>query len=327
MIKPKSTSSAQKNNAVQWLEVGSEYAGQRLDNYLKARLKGVPKSMIYRIVRKGEVRVNKGRCKPEYKLQAGDVVRVPPVRVSNKQNETKAGKGLLDHLKEAVLFENEGLMIINKPSGLAVHGGSGVSLGLIESLRQWRDELAFLELVHRLDRDTSGCVMVAKSRRYLNFLQDALREREMKKTYWALVEGVWSKKRGQVNVPLLRSQMPNGERIVKPVAEGIEGAKKSLTQFKLLETYKGASLIEAKPVTGRTHQIRVHTLYAGHPILGDEKYGQRQVNQQFKAFGLRRLFLHAQKLEITLPNGEHLTVEAPLTDELQQVLTALSRSH
>ena len=287
-----------------------------------ARLKGVPKSLIYRILRKGEVRVNKGRVKPDYKLQPGDVVRVPPVRVAQKVDLMRPSDSLATFLKDNTLYEDDYLFIVNKPSGLAVHGGSGVSLGLIESLRQIRDE-RFLELVHRLDRGTSGCVMVAKSRRGLLYMQQQLRDGDIDKVYRALVVGRWPNRRRQVKVSLLKSQLSSGERIVRAVEQETSGAKASLTEYRVLNRYAESTLVEAKPVTGRTHQIRVHSQYTGHPILGDDKYSNREQLAHAREIGLKRLFLHAFSLNFKTLDRKTVFVEAPLGDDLQNVLDNL----
>lgn len=306
--------------SVQYFQVTENEDGQRLDNYLLSRLKGAPKSLIYRVIRKGEVRVNKGRAKPETRLKNGDAVRVPPMRLSQEQAVVPVGEGLKQHLLAAVIYDADGLMIVNKPSGLAVHGGSGVSLGLIESLRQLPGNQGFLELVHRLDRETSGLVMVARKRSVLTYLQDCLRERgSIQKTYLALVSGSWPKHRTQVNAPLLKSAEINQERFVKVATQG----KPSLTEFRILKTFAHCTLLEAKPITGRTHQIRVHAQYAGCPLVGDEKYGVSEVNNQFRSLGCKRLFLHAARLDLVLPNGVPLSVEAPLADDLNAVLDKL----
>lgn len=306
--------------SVQYFQVTENEDGQRLDNYLLSRLKGAPKSLIYRVIRKGEVRVNKGRAKPETRLKSGDAVRVPPMRLSQEQAVVPVGEGLKQHLLAAVIYDADGLMIVNKPSGLAVHGGSGVSLGLIESLRQLPGNQGFLELVHRLDRETSGLVMVARKRSVLTYLQDCLRERgSIQKTYLTLVSGSWPKHRTQVNAPLLKSAEINQERFVKVATQG----KPSLTEFRILKTFAHSTLLEAKPITGRTHQIRVHAQYAGCPLVGDEKYGVPEVNNQFRSLGCKRLFLHAARLDLVLPNGVPLSVEAPLADDLNAVLDKL----
>lgn len=307
--------------------IDDDQAGQRLDNFLMNQLKGVPKSRIYNLIRKGEVRVNKGRTKPDYKLNAGDLVRIPPVRMaeSNESAPAKASHQMCSLLERSILFENEGLLVINKPPGLAVHGGSGISLGLIETLRQMRPDARYLELVHRLDRDTSGCIMIAKKRSYLRHLQAALREKakgQVVKVYQALVIGSWPKRCSQVNAPLFKMEVANDERIVKVHPEG----KPSLTEFKVLYRFDGFSLIEAKPITGRTHQIRVHAQHTGHSLVGDEKYGDDAVNTKMRERGFKRLFLHASALAFCLPGVDELTwVEAPLPDDLAIPLQSLAK--
>lgn len=303
---------------VMMIAIDEEQAGQRLDNFLIARLKGVPKSKIYNVIRKGEVRVNKGRIKPEYKLMPGDVIRIPPIRTAEAGTEAKASNQMMSLLAKSVVYEDKGLLIINKPPGLAVHGGSGITLGLIETLRQMRPEDTHLELVHRLDRDTSGCIMVARKRSYLRHLQAALREKSagqggVTKVYKALVIGEWSKKIHQVSAPLFKTVVAGGERIVKVHPEG----KPSLTEFKLLQRFDGFSLIEARPITGRTHQIRVHAQYSGHPLVGDEKYGNDDINAAMRERGIKRLFLHASALSFNLPESDEVIhVEAPLPPDL-----------
>ena len=311
---------------VQFVTIDSANAGQRIDNFLLSYLKGVPKSRIYRILRKGEVRVNKGRIKPEYKLADGDHVRIPPVRVSEREPPPRLGSQLSTLIEQSILFENDDVMVINKPSGLAVHGGSGVSLGLIESLRQIRSEQRFLELVHRLDRDTSGCIMVAKKRSSLRYIQQQLREGGIQKFYCALVDGRWPNRRKSVNVPLIKNQLSSGERIVRTATPETEGAKSSLTQYRVLERYEGCTLVEAKPVTGRTHQIRVHCQSVGCSILGDDKYCDADINKHYRQQGLKRLFLHASRLELRLPDNSPLVVEAPIGEDLAAVLGSLKPS-
>lgn len=324
MTKPSSSSrSAPPPQApptqVQWLTIDADQAGQRIDNFLMARLKGVPKSRVYNILRKGEVRVNKGRVKPDYRLVSGDQVRVPPVRVTQSAPAPKPSDQLVRQLDGAILFENEGLLVLNKPPGLAVHGGSGVSLGLIEVLRQMRPEARFLELIHRLDRDTSGCIMVAKKRSMLRHMQAALRDKSasgVTKIYQALVLGRWSERKTKVDAPLMRLEI-NGDRIVKVHPEG----KPSLTRFRVLRRFEGATLVEAHLITGRTHQIRVHAQSAGHSLVGDEKYGDDEANRRWRARGVKRLFLHAAELGFYLPDQSAMTrVVAPLPDDLQTVL-------
>lgn len=304
---------------VQYLEISADQAGQRIDNFLLSRLKGVPKSRIYRLLRKGEVRVNKGRIRPEYRLAKEDLVRVPPIRVS-KQVPASPGRSLRGVLAKSILLETEEFLVINKPFGLAVHGGSGINLGVIESLRAMREPNAYLELAHRLDRDTSGCLLIAKSRRVLKDLQNQMRRRAMDKRYITLVSGRWAKERREVNAPLLKQTLASGERIVRVNSEG----KPSLTRFKLLKHYGDASLLEVKLETGRTHQIRVHCQLVGHPLAGDPKYGNEAFNQALRDIGLKRLFLHAAQLAFTSPaTGERVKVEAPLPDELKGLLKQL----
>jgi len=311
------TEASEPVKQVTWQSISTDEAGQRLDNYLLARLKGVPKSMIYRIVRKGEVRVNKGRVKPEYKLQAGDEIRIPPVRVAPAQELPNPKLDQIASLEKAILFEDECLIVINKPSGLAVHGGSGLRFGLIEGLRSLRPKHAFLELVHRLDRDTSGIILVAKKRSALRSLHEQLREKQMDKRYVALVAGKWPNNKKKVDAPLQRNTLKSGERVVRVDAAG----KESLTRFKVLEHYAVGTLIEAEPVTGRTHQIRVHAQVVGHPIAGDDKYGEAAFDALTKQNGLQRLFLHARELTFLHPRRETtMRIEAPLDDELKAVL-------
>lgn len=307
--------------SVQFFTISDDEAGQRLDNFLLAKLKGVPKSLIYRIVRKGEVRINKGRIKPEYKLQEGDIVRVPPIRIAEKnepQLSTKLNK--VAELEKQILFEDEVLLIINKPSGIAVHGGSGLSFGVIEALRALRPQAKFLELVHRIDRDTSGILLVAKKRSALRALHEQLREKVVQKDYLALVRGQWQTHVKVIKAPLLKNELASGERMVKVSDEG----KPSETRFRIEERYANATLIKASPVTGRTHQIRVHTQYAGHPIACDDKYGERNFDQKMQEAGLNRLFLHAYSIRFQHPKtGEEMVVTAPLDKQLKGVLAEL----
>ncbi|MGK0440416.1 MAG: 23S rRNA pseudouridine955/2504/2580 synthase [Pseudohongiellaceae bacterium] len=312
---------AESKRKVQYMTITDAHEGQRIDNFLMRELKGVPKSKVYRILRKGEVRVNKGRIKPDYKLKEGDMVRIPPVTMADKKAAPSVSESLTALLEAAVLYEDASLLVVNKPSGLAVHGGSGISLGLIEALRVIRPQAKFLELVHRLDRDTSGCIMVAKKRSMLKYLHNLLRERSgVNKRYLALASGRWPNRRKVVSAPLMKNHLQSGERMVTVSAEG----KKSITEFDVLTRYEQATLVEARPVTGRTHQIRVHAQHVGCPLLGDEKYGVVETNKAFKGKGLRRLFLHAASLSFTLPEtGELVTVEAPLGDDLVSVLRGL----
>ncbi|MFC3283639.1 23S rRNA pseudouridine(955/2504/2580) synthase RluC [Litchfieldella rifensis] len=303
---------------VQWVEVSEGQVGQRIDNFLRTRLKGAPKALIYRIVRKGEVRVNKKRVKVDYRLVVGDLVRIPPLRLAPEEAVRDVSDNLRNLLAGSVLVEGPEWLVINKPSGLAVHGGSGVKIGLIEALRQVREDLDFLELVHRLDRDTSGCLLLAKTRPALLALNNALMQRQMDKQYLALVAGRWPARRDYVSARLDRFEAGNGERRVRVDAEG----KVSRTRFAVRETFAKATLVEAEPVTGRTHQIRVHAAHAGHPLLGDDKYGSREGQQLAARLGLSRLFLHAAALTFPEPtSGRPVHIKAPLGDELNEALT------
>lgn len=309
------------NSGVQLLEIGPEAVGQRIDNFLRTQLKGVPKTLIYRILRKGEVRVNKGRIKPEYKLQAGDLVRVPPLRLAERDEPAPLAQGLLERLEAAIVHEDKALILLNKPAGIAVHGGSGLSYGVIEALRQLRPEARDLELVHRLDRDTSGLLMIAKKRSMLRHLHEALRGDGVDKRYLALVRGFWPSARKQVSAPLQKNTLRSGERMVEVDEEGRE----ALTLFRVLRRFGDfATLVEAKPVTGRTHQIRVHARHAGHPIAGDAKYGDEEFTREIRALGGKRLFLHAYSLVVPLPEGGELRLEAPVDEMWAQTLERLS---
>ncbi len=312
------------NSAVKLLTISEDEAGQRIDNYLLAKLKGVPKSLIYRIVRKGEVRVNKGRIKPEYKLQAGDIVRIPPVRISEK-NDTPVSKNLnkVAALENQILFEDDCLIILNKPSGIAVHGGSGLNFGVIEALRALRPEARFLELVHRLDRDTSGILLIAKKRSALRHLHEQLRLKTVQKDYLALVRGQWQSHVKVIQAPLLKNELSSGERIVRVSEQG----KPSETRFSIEERYLNATLVKASPVTGRTHQIRVHAQYVAHPIALDDKYGDKDFDMQMQALGLNRLFLHAYSIRFEHPKtGETLRFNAQLDEKMKAILKKLRES-
>ncbi len=310
------------NQGVQFITIDAEQDGQRIDNFLKTQLKGVPKSLIYRILRKGEVRVNKKRIKPEYKLCAGDEIRIPPVRVAEENALPSSKLSSVQALAHQILFEDDAIIVLNKPSGLAVHGGSGLSFGVIEGLRALRPESRFLELVHRLDRDTSGLLLVAKKRSALKHLHEQLRVKTMRKQYLALVRGQWQPHVKVVNAPLLKNILQSGERIVRVNSEG----KPSETRFQIMQKFANATLVLASPITGRTHQIRVHTAHAGHPIACDDKYGERAFDEQARSAGLNRLFLHAYRLTFTHPaTGKEMSVEAPLDKDLQAVLDRLDK--
>ncbi|GAA5523645.1 ribosomal large subunit pseudouridine synthase C [Microbulbifer aestuariivivens] len=306
-------------SSVQLLTVPEELAGQRIDNFLQARLKGVPRSRIYRILRKGEVRVNKGRIKAEYKLQAGDVVRVPPIRTAEQAPAPVVGDQLRRLVEASILYDDGGLLVINKPAGLAVHGGSGVRLGLIEILRQMFPSSPFMELVHRLDRDTSGAIFVARKRSVLKHVQSELRAGRMEKSYLALAAGKWPRGRRTVEAPLKKNTLKSGERMVSVNPEG----KASETRFQVVERFSGATLVAAEPVTGRTHQIRVHAQFVGCPLAGDAKYATDEINRAFRDVGLKRLFLHSAVVGCSLPDGKRVRVEAPLPGDLEAALSAL----
>lgn len=302
-------------------EIGESHAGQRIDNFLMNRLKGVPKSYVYRIIRRGEVRVNKGRVKPTTKLCSGDIVRVPPTRTSQRSDSNDAISQPVQWIENVIVYEDDGLLVVNKPSGLAVHGGSGVSKGLIEVLRASRQPGSYLELVHRIDRDTSGLIMVAKKRSLLLSVQKALQSGRVNKVYHALVLGKWSAKLRTVDRPLQKIELPSGERVVRVLSSG----KASETRFNVLARYSHETLVEARPVTGRTHQIRVHTQHSGHPIIGDSKYCREEDNRAYRELGLKRLFLHAQALELDIPEYKSgLVLAAPYSDEWTMGLSALS---
>ena len=321
------------SGAVQFLTVGEESAGQRLDNFLLRVLKGVPKTHVYRIIRSGEVRVNKGRASADARVEEGDVVRLPPVRMSESA-AAKADKPAPAR-EFPLLFEDEHLLAIDKPAGVAVHGGSGVSFGVIEQLRQARPEAKLLELVHRLDRETSGILLVAKKRSALTKLQDQFRERETGKTYLALVTGAWPANKKVIDQPLHKYLQADGERRVRVVGKDDPDGMRSITLVKVAERYslpplpgegggegaREATLLEVTIKTGRTHQIRVHLASAGHPILGDEKYGDFELNKALQKQGLRRMFLHAWRLQFDHPaSGERIALQAPLPPELQKFI-------
>lgn len=306
---------------VQFIDIDEDMAGQRIDNFLRNQLKNIPKSMIYRIVRKGEVRVNKKRIKAEYKLKAGDLVRIPPVTVEEKVEEnvpsTKLNK--VSELEHCIIYEDDHMLILNKPSGTAVHGGSGLKFGAIEALRALRPEARFLELVHRIDRDTSGILLVAKKRSALRHLQAQFREKTVQKYYFALVMGEWKNSCKVVNAPLLKNEVNS---IVRVNPNG----KASETRFKVLEKFKDATLIQASPITGRTHQIRVHTQYTGHPIAWDDRYGDRRFDAYTSKVGLDRLFLHAANIKFTHPGSEEkMDISAPMEAKLEKAIAGLRK--
>lgn len=306
---------------VQFVDIDDDMAGQRIDNFLRNQLKSIPKSMVYRILRKGEVRVNKKRVKAEYKLQAGDLVRIPPVTMEEKADETVPSTKLnkVAELEHMIIHEDDHMLILNKPSGTAVHGGSGLKFGAIEALRALRPDARFLELVHRIDRDTSGILLVAKKRSALRHLQAQFREKTVQKYYYALVMGEWKASCKKVNAPLLKNEVNS---IVRVNPNG----KASETRFKVLEKFSQATLIQASPITGRTHQIRVHTQYTGHPIAWDDRYGDRRFDAYTAKVGLDRLFLHAANIKFQHPsNDEWMEINAPMEQKLEKALAGLRK--
>jgi len=304
---------------VQQLEVDDNGQGQRIDNFLKSRLKGVPKSLIYRIIRKGEVRVNGKRIKPDYKLKVADSIRVPPLRLS-QEKPLEPGESLLAVLQKAVLFEDEDILVINKPSGLAVHRGSGVSISVIDALRSLYAG-QYLELVHRLDKGTSGCLLLARNARALKFLQDDFRERATEKDYHALIHGLWPEPLHLVSAGLQRSAEKHGQRKVFISQDG----KQALTRFSVLEHYHSHSLVLAQPQTGRTHQIRVHAGFAGFPLCGDEKYSSREQMKSLKVLVIKRLCLHAAALCFRHPrNAQAMQMRAPYDASFSAAIQALA---
>ena len=296
-----------------------EDPGQRIDNFLNRVLKGVPKARIYRMLRRGEVRVNGGRVKPAYRVQTGDRIRVPPVRTGTRPARPAGTPRLGAWLREAIVFEDDGVLILDKPAGLAVHGGSGVSFGLIEALRADRSE-RFLELAHRLDRDTSGCLIIAKSRQALQQLHLIQRRKQVRKSYDLLVSGAWPPKVGAVDLRLHRFVTASGERRVRVAAQG----KPSRTTFERAKTLQSATWLRARLHTGRTHQIRVHASASGHPVLGDDKYGTQASAACSRKGEAGRLCLHARRLRFEW-GGERLQVEAPLPPVFDEVWERLSR--
>jgi len=289
-----------------WLEVDEEAAAQRIDNFLLRHLKGVPKSHVYQVLRSGQVRVNSGRVKPDYRLQAGDKVRLPPVRIAARPSKARPAEF-------PVVFEDAALLVVDKPSGVAVHGGSGVSFGVIESLRAARPQAKLLELAHRLDRDTSGLLIVAKKRTALVELHRMLREGQIEKIYMVVTAGTY-RGPGEIRESLHKYVTASGERRVAVK----EGGMAAATRVKLLKSAPGFSLLEVRLLTGRTHQIRVHLAHAGHPVLGDDKYGDFALNRELAKAGVPRLFLHAASLAFAHPvTGETLRLKSPLPADMQ----------
>ncbi len=312
---------ANNHPKVRQVSVSADEAGQRIDNFLARYLKGVPRSHIYRILRRGEVRVNSGRIKAQYKVCAGDTVRIPPVRIAERESRGPipvSGVGLGGR----ILLENSRCLVLDKPAGMAVHGGSGVSYGVIEALRAERPEAPYLELAHRLDRDTSGCLVIAKRRSFLRAFHEQLRDGSVEKYYLALVAGQWDQGERKVTAPLRKNTLAGGERVVRVDDTG----KTALTVFRPIDRFRTATLVEAQLHTGRTHQIRVHGAHIGHPLAGDTKYGDREFNTTMRALGLRRMFLHAHRVVFVDQDDNPLDVSAPLDDQLKAVLDRLESS-
>lgn len=307
-------SADQTHQRVRKVQIDEDRAGQRIDNFLRTELPGVPKSRVYRILRKGECRVNGGRVRAEYKLQAGDEVRVPPARVRPDGPEPSAGAAR--NIAERILFEDKALLVVDKPSGVAVHGGSGISHGVIELMRAARPELRDLSLVHRLDRETSGCLVMAKKRSALRKLNEMFRQGVVEKNYLALGVGDWQFGEFVIDAPLLVTNRRGGERYVIVRKDG----KPAQTKVRISRTFGQFSLLQCEPATGRTHQIRVHLQHLNYPIAGDERYGDPDINAKARKAGLKRLFLHAQSIAFPDEHGNELHFTSPLADDLQRFL-------
>ncbi len=311
---------------VSFLTIDEEHAERRLDNFLIGHFGSLPKTRIYQMIRTGEVRVNKGRIKQNYRLQTGDMVRIPPVYLTPRENLSKPPAGLAELIRNSIIYEDEYLLAINKPSNIAVHSGSGVQYGVIEILRAQRPEAHFLELVHRLDRATSGCLLIAKDHKTLRGMHDILKTGEVKKMYLALLKGQLMKTVQTVDLSLSKTGTQSGDRKVRVDKSG----KQALTHFHLLQRFNVASLSRVELMTGRTHQIRVHAASIDHPLAGDEKYGDWEFNRTMKKSGLKRLFLHAKTLSFEMPGtgkqgtGKQINLTAELPDELEQCLELLA---
>jgi 23S rRNA pseudouridine955/2504/2580 synthase len=305
-----------------FLSVDEMHQGQRLDNFLFTQLKGLPKSRVYRALRKGEIRVNKKRAKPDYRLCQGDLIRIPPLRLAASPVITTPSTNLLNLVQQSIIFEDNDFVILNKLAGVAVHGGSGVSFGVIEVLRHLRPQAKFLELAHRLDRQTSGCLVIAKKSSVLRELHQLLVEKSVEKVYLLLVFGHCNFDHKIVDAPLQKNILRSGERFVAVNAEG----KPSLTHFRTLKRFGRITLLEAKPKTGRTHQIRVHAAHLGYPIVGDEKYGNRELNKQIWQLGWKELFLHAAEISFYLSSRQHLvSICASLSTVWHEILNSMAK--
>ena len=305
---------------VQYISIDADHEGRRIDNFLFNFLKSVPKGRVYKMIRKGEVRVNKKRIKTNYKLVLGDSLRIPPVFIDDKA-ELLIPHRVIEQLKASTLYEDDAFLIINKPSGIPVHAGSGCVFGVIESFRamdEYKD--GYIELAHRLDRETSGCLVLVKQPQILRRMNKLIKDNEMSKRYLALVKGSWEGENKMVDVPLLKNTLRGGERLVQVNENG----KTALTEFALQQEFSESSLLVVTLHTGRTHQIRVHSAHIGTPIAGDVKYGDDDFNKTMKTLGLKRLFLHASHISFQLENMNRITVDASLSNELKQVIKQLS---
>ena len=303
------------------LTIDEDTAGQRLDNFLIRELKGVPRARLYRALRKGEVRVNKGRVRADHRLVAGDLVRLPPLHQPSVSDPPSIPIKQVDMLSRQIVYEDDALLVVDKPSGLAVHGGSGLSFGLIECLRKMRPDARYLELVHRLDRDTSGLILIAKRAPMLRELHRQLREKHIDKRYLALVAGKWPRAIRVIDAPLEKNFLQSGERMVRVSRDG----KRAVTEFSVVERLQGATLLEVRPITGRTHQIRVHAQHAGFPLLGDDKYSNDQTESFARQIRLKRLFLHAATLRFSVPERAEFNLHAALDSNLEIILQSIRK--
>jgi 23S rRNA pseudouridine955/2504/2580 synthase len=307
-------------NRAQHLQVSAEHAGRRIDNFLIGQLKGIPKTRIYQMLRKGEVRVNSSRIKQDYRLQMGDDIRIPPLFTKDDKNDQQIPAFLQQLLDKSVLYEDDDLLVLNKPAGITVHGGTNQKYGIIESLRLQKPDINFLELVHRLDKETSGCLLIAKDHRVLRALHNNLRSGKIEKHYLTLLQNRLKKIYLEVNLPLKKNRLISKERIVQVNENG----KHAITKFFVKKYYSNTSLVKVQLITGRTHQIRVHAAQVGHPIAGDTKYGDRNFNKEMRRIGLKRLFLHAESIKFIAPtSGRLIKINAPLADKLTDILDNL----
>lgn len=312
-----------KKSEVQYLIVPEDDEGQRIDNFLLNKLKGMPRSHLYRLLRKGEVRVNKKRVRAFYRLIKGDKLRLPPVFLGEKAKLAPPSSETTSLLTNRILYEDENLIIINKPANMSVHAGSTVRVGVVEALKHLYPQYPQLELAHRLDSETSGCLILAKKKRILRELHALLRDGQITKIYWALTKGSWKKNELRVDLPLFKDYKEGGKHVVEVHKEG----KSALTVFRPIKSFKNASLVEVKLLTGRTHQIRVHAKSQGHPIAGDDRYGDAEFNKLARHLGLKRMFLHARSIDFTLPSlNQHIKVEAPLDLELEDGIKAFGEN-